>query len=645
MRVELKKTKEVFALKEMSKLKIIEKKSEKSINSEREFLSVLHHPFIVNMHYAFQDKDNLYLVMDMLSGGDLRYHCTRYRTFSEEQTRFFIACMVHALDYIHSNRIIHRDIKPENMVLDGNGYVRITDFGIAKENCPDNSSETSGTPGYMSPEVMKGKNHSYPVDFFAIGVIGYEFMIGKRPYYGKSRKEIKELMLSKQACIKENEIRKGWSPESADFINKLLLRKPDQRLGHNGAKELIEHPWLKYYPWDDLQTKTLPAPFIPENRDNFDKRYCEAVDKISEETRAKYEEILCGNTIKKAFVNFFFNKEERKERKKEEKKNESSKQQSQKQIQSTKNRNAYSLNSTGDNPFPLGSSKNILEGNSQSSKNIFSKNIINYHNESLDDKDSVKEDDNKSNLKNYNSNQPSSAQRKNNFAGVKIPFPQSVNSKNSNTLKQMENRRSSSSKRPLSHSKSTCDVKEKNVAGNTSGLFYKESTSKDYQSIDVNNYNSHRAVRNENFNLNRMNNNRNLENKLQNNNWNIFSQIKLSKFSYNFPAKNAKSSRGPNNSHMRSSSVLNVKGGKNPSSKNKLYDSNLYKNIPAPHHSHQQSYREPPQRGYKKLSRVNSASRVLNHSSSDFPINKSQMRNLNKNQNINFNFHVNNKVF
>ena len=100
-KVQYKKTKEYFALKEMSKRKIIDRKSEKSINSERKFLSILNHPFIVNMHYAFQDKDNLYLVMDMLSGGDLRYHCSRYRTFSEEQTRFFIACIAHSLEYIH----------------------------------------------------------------------------------------------------------------------------------------------------------------------------------------------------------------------------------------------------------------------------------------------------------------------------------------------------------------------------------------------------------------------------------------------------------------------------------------------------------------------------------------------------------------
>ena len=310
-KIQSKKSKNIYALKEMSKLKIIDKKSEKSINSEREFLSKLHHPFIVNMHYAFQDKDNLYLVMDMLSGGDLRYHISRYRKFSEEQTRFFISNMIYALKYIHENNVIHRDIKPENLVLDENGFVRITDFGIAKENMPDNSSETSGTPGYMAPEVMKAKNHSFPVDFFAIGVIGYEFMLGKRPYYGKNRQEIKEQMLSKEAVIKKENIPKGWSEDSVDFINQLLKRKIGERLGSkDGAKELMRHPWLKYYPWEELIKKELCSPFVPDKNDNFDKYYCESIDKISEETKLRYEEIYCSSHFKKVFVQFYYNKDE-----------------------------------------------------------------------------------------------------------------------------------------------------------------------------------------------------------------------------------------------------------------------------------------------------------------------------------------------
>ena len=310
-KVQYKKTKEYFALKEMSKRKIIDKKSEKSINSERKFLSFLNHPFIVNMHYAFQDNDNLYLVMDMLSGGDLRYHCSRYRVFSEEQTRFFIACIIYSLQYIHSNNVIHRDIKPENLVLDEKGYVCITDFGIAKENMPDNSCETSGTPGYMSPEVMCGKNHSFQADFFAIGVIGYEFLVGERPYNGKNRKEIKQKMFNEKVTINTDNLKKGWSTEGADFINQLLEKKQDKRLGaKRGVYELKEHQWLKYYPWDELEVKKLPAPFIPEQIDNFDKSYCESEEKITEETKVRYQEIFNSKKYKDAFVDFYYNKDE-----------------------------------------------------------------------------------------------------------------------------------------------------------------------------------------------------------------------------------------------------------------------------------------------------------------------------------------------
>ena len=308
-KVKSKKTNKCYALKQMSKVKIIDKKSIKSINSERELLSKIYNPFIVNMYYAFQDDKYLYLVMDLMSGGDLRYHISMHKKFSEEQTRFFICGITLSLEYIHQNNIIHRDVKPENLVLDENGYIRLTDFGIAKINTRDNSSETSGTPGYMSPEVIKSLNHSFPVDYFALGVIGYEFLKGERPYVGNNRKEIKEQIISRQAEIKMEEIKnEDWSKESIDFINKLLIRKPEERLGYKkGVEELKEHPWLRYYPWDLIKNKTLPSPFVPQNKNNFDSRYCNRIDYIGEETKIRYEEILSDDNYEFYFRNFYYN--------------------------------------------------------------------------------------------------------------------------------------------------------------------------------------------------------------------------------------------------------------------------------------------------------------------------------------------------
>ena len=135
------------------------------------------------MHYAFNDRDNLYLVMDLLSGGDLRYHIGRIGKFNEDQTKFLIACIIVAIEYIHKMKIFHRDIKPQNLVFDENGYLKLTDFGIARLDSPSQSLDASGTPGYMAPEVLCKQVHSYPVDFYALGIICYELSMGKVTFY------------------------------------------------------------------------------------------------------------------------------------------------------------------------------------------------------------------------------------------------------------------------------------------------------------------------------------------------------------------------------------------------------------------------------------------------------------------------------
>ena len=292
----------------MSKVKIIDRRSEISIINERNFLSKLNNPFIVNMYFAFQDFSNLYLVMDLLTGGDLRYQIVRHKTFNEIQTKFFLANIILGLEYIHSKNIIHRDIKPENLVMENTGYVRITDFGVAKINMKDNSSETSGTPGYMAPEVLFVQNHSFPCDFFAIGVIGFEFMLGVRPYLGRSRQEIKEVVFNFQAKIYDEDIPENWSKESVDFINKLLLRKPNKRLGYkNGINELKKHIWFKDIDWEKLEKKEIEAPFLPDkNSENFDKEYCEEIDNVSEETIERYRQYIADELFPDVFQGYTF---------------------------------------------------------------------------------------------------------------------------------------------------------------------------------------------------------------------------------------------------------------------------------------------------------------------------------------------------
>lgn len=188
---------EQFAMKEMAKARIITKKSVQSVLNELSLLALIRSDFIVNVHFAFQDKMNLYLIMDLLLGGDLRYHIARRRKFREDVTQFFVACLIHALEAVHAANIIHRDIKPENLVFDNDGYLRLTDFGVAKILSADNANETSGTPGYMAPEVMCRQNHGLVSDYFAVGVIAFECMMGRRPYVGRSRREIREQILTK----------------------------------------------------------------------------------------------------------------------------------------------------------------------------------------------------------------------------------------------------------------------------------------------------------------------------------------------------------------------------------------------------------------------------------------------------------------
>lgn len=298
-KVEHKETGQIFAMKEMRKNLVVAKKSVPAVMNERYLLGFLNHPFIVNLHYAFQTRQSLYLVVDLMSGGDLRhYFVINNRVRSEEALRFLAACIVAGLEYLHSNGIVHRDIKPENLVFDCNGYLHITDFGIARNSNEDNSYISSGTPGYMAPEVLCSQDHGTVADFFALGAILFECITNFRPYKGKNRKEIRDAVLARQARLDKEELSQ-WSPECLDFINRLIMRKPENRLGINGIEEVKGHCWFQGWDWMKFGCKAFESPFKPKKEDNFD------LYQVSKRWEVSYERVNNLNS-QKLFAGYLF---------------------------------------------------------------------------------------------------------------------------------------------------------------------------------------------------------------------------------------------------------------------------------------------------------------------------------------------------
>jgi len=249
--------------------------AQRHVNSalnEKEMLSALRHPFITNMHHAFQSHSHLYLTMDFKHGGDLRYQLLKHK-FVEEEAKFIISCVVIGLEYVHSKQIIHRDLKPENLLFDEKGYVYLSDFGEAKTWSQENSNDVSGTPGYMAPEVLCQQNHSYPADWFAVGVILHEIITGSRPFPGKNLKEVKEKILESQVQLNVDTLSTSWSKTCEDFVNQLIQTNPENRLGFRGIEEIKNHSWLKDVEWDKVLKKKVNPRFAPKRGSNFNRAY------------------------------------------------------------------------------------------------------------------------------------------------------------------------------------------------------------------------------------------------------------------------------------------------------------------------------------------------------------------------------------
>jgi serine/threonine protein kinase len=301
-------------MKEMSKIKIYQSKSISFVKQEKEFLENLRHPFMVNMYYSFQDNENLYFILDYLQGGDLRYHINRNKEFltknlnifTEETIKFIISNIILILEYLYNNRIIHRDLKPENLVFDKKGYLYLTDFGIA---CKYNSSNNNiihsgGTPIYVAPETLLKKSNNFTVDYFSLGIIIYELIFNKTPYNGKNAKDILEEVLYKEIIIKYSDIPNNhfFNSNICDFVNRLLKRKSEERLGYNGIYEIKNHPWLNKVKWDKILKKEIKSPFIITENENYDFKNANKEEIIDYEN----DDIININE-NRFFKNFYFN--------------------------------------------------------------------------------------------------------------------------------------------------------------------------------------------------------------------------------------------------------------------------------------------------------------------------------------------------
>ena len=285
----------------MSKTKIIAQNSENAVMQERIFLSNIRNQFIVNMICSFQDTDNLYLCLELMKGGDLRYHLINYtHTFTESQLKFLLTNLIMGIEYIHTQNIIHRDLKPENILFDNKGYAYLTDFNIScKKEEINKNNDINGTPVYMAPETIFLKNQDYTIDFYSLGIISYECIMGQRPYEGNTRQEIKQILSDFNLEINDVNI----SELCKNLIKGLLEKEPNNRLGsHYGISELKENIFFKGFNWDYLKRRKYVSPIIQiinysksKNRnleELFDQDYCNKNVMITENTKNKYSQIM-----------------------------------------------------------------------------------------------------------------------------------------------------------------------------------------------------------------------------------------------------------------------------------------------------------------------------------------------------------------
>ncbi|XP_066254452.1 ribosomal protein S6 kinase alpha-5-like isoform X1 [Euwallacea similis] len=269
----------LYAMKVLKKATIVQKKkTTEHTKTERQVLeAVRDNPFLVTLHYAFQTDAKLHLILDYVAGGELFTHLYQREHFTEEEVRIYIGEIILALEKLHALGIIYRDIKLENILVDESGHIVLTDFGLSKELSRGDGEQRAysfcGTIEYMAPEVVKGdtQGHDIAVDWWSVGVLTYELLTGASPFTVEGERNTQQ-EISRRILKTTPPIPDSLGKNVADFISKLLVKDPRQRLGggEEDAKELKRHPFFKTLDWDKLARKEISAPFVPVIRNELD---------------------------------------------------------------------------------------------------------------------------------------------------------------------------------------------------------------------------------------------------------------------------------------------------------------------------------------------------------------------------------------
>lgn len=255
-----------YALKILKKAEIMKLKQVDHILSEISILDLIEHPFLVKMTGITQNDRNLYIMMEYVQGGELFTYLRTVQSLKNEDAFFYAAQVVLMFEYLHTKNIVYRDLKPENLLIDAHGYLKLTDFGFAKI-IEGRTYTLCGTPEYLAPEILLQKGHGRPVDWWCLGILVYEMLVGIDPFSDEEPMTVYQNILKGKIKFPSN-----FNSDAKSLVKHLLVADLGKRYGNlkGGVNDIKEHRWFNNCDWVKLVGKELKAPFLPRIKGDGD---------------------------------------------------------------------------------------------------------------------------------------------------------------------------------------------------------------------------------------------------------------------------------------------------------------------------------------------------------------------------------------